>query len=435
MLPNISSLLNAASGASVSKIPFDGVPGNVSTWSSMMCGKSLGDHGFWELWGWDPSYYLVSKYDVDKDFPFEPFWVKLGRKGYRITVIDWPRAPLRTGKNVTQIADWIVHYRTEPTRASAPEHLAQLAAMETKEGSNRGVDAMLADGYSIEEALCSLKQYVETKSNAVSHFLTQTDWDILTVNFSEAHDVGHRFWDMHDKNHPQHNSDLTERLGDPLVDIYTALDFAVGRLCDAAGPDTTVLLYTGPGMEPNYSGNGLLDYFLMKLEGGEKHAYWARNCFELRDHPGSGAIRINVAGREQKGRIAPADLDQYCEDLTGHLLELKNIDTGTRVVKNVVRTRDHFKGERSHTLPDLYVQWNRADYIFGFESPAVGKMDFGNFRTIWTGDHSSNTLMIVSGTNGTDDSCEHIATFEEFPSFLEHFVDVDLAGHQEMRSI
>jgi predicted AlkP superfamily phosphohydrolase/phosphomutase len=281
-------------------------------------------------------------------------------------------------------------------------------------------------GFTVEDALNWLETHIDIKTRVVVDKVLQNDWDYFHAHYSEAHDVGHHFWALHDSSHPEHDPVESERLGDPLLRIYQRMDRALGQICEAVGSDVTVMLYTSTGMEANYSGNGLLDYYLSRLDKAEVNEFRDRTCFELRNHPGAGAIRFNLLGRESKGRISESGYDDYCANLAGELLNLTDIDTGRHVVKYVVKCRERFPGPRVDQLPDLMVLWDREAPISGFVS-SVGTMDFGDFRPGWTGDHSSNAVLMIRNPDGDPSKTSgSIRRFEEYPGFIANFLNVDV---------
>lgn len=420
LYPNIGALLDEST---VSSLFCDGGVENLGLWTAMLCGHAVGEHGYSELWAWDPQHYRMLQYRPDQDMPYDPFWVALGRAGRHATMVDWPRSPLRPGPGVRQVNDWVQHYVLEPTRTTPPELAQELAALFPQPARCPDLDSFLSASDDLPAALERLRARQEKKVEWCCTQLLHTDWDFFGVCFSEAHDVGHRLWAIHDEGHPQHDAGLRARLGDPVEASYRWLDEAVGRLREAAGSDTLVVLSTGPGMEPNYSGNGLLDYYLTRRDGVDSSRFVDRPCFEVRNHPRSGAIRLNLRGRESQGRIDPASYDAFCDDLTDDLLGLVNLDSGQPVVENVIRSRQAYPGRRVDLLPDLYVVWNRAAPIRGFRSPDHGDMDFGSFLPRWTGDHNCEALFSMGGGGGGD---WPLSAYEEFPALLGRVMGVDL---------
>src|SRR4030095_8625233 len=77
--------------------------------------------------------------------------------------------------------------------------------------------------------------------------------------------VGHQCWHFHDPAHPRHDSHAAAVVGDPVRDVYVAIDAALGRVLDAIDEQTTVILYTGHGMGPKYDAQFFLDDILLRL--------------------------------------------------------------------------------------------------------------------------------------------------------------------------
>ena len=72
-------------------------------------------------------------------------------------------------------------------------------------------------------------------------------------------------------------------------------------------------------------------------------------------------MRLNVKGREPRGRVAPgAEFDATIEKLTAQLLEIENAETGEPLFTEILRTDDVYDGPLVDTLPDLLAGWSRA---------------------------------------------------------------------------
>jgi hypothetical protein len=158
--------------------------------------------------------------------------------------------------------------------------------------------------------------------------------------------------------------------------------------------------------------------------------FWSQmKAFALPSYS-EGYIRINLRGREPAGIVAPSEYDEVCQELTAHLHALRNPRTGTLVVQDVVRTRQHGEA-RDPKLPgaDLVVQWSEppADVV---ESPAVGRIGPVPYRR--TGSHRARGFVIFHGPELA--SGLHLAqahTLDLAPTildFLEAPIPVHLAG-------
>src|SRR4030095_9980806 len=100
---------------------------------------------------------------------------------------------------------------------------------------------------------------IKNKTDIARHLLGRGGWDCVLTVFHEAHAIGHRCWHLHDSSHPLYDPAIREAVGDPLEDVYIALDRAVATLLEDVGPQTNTLLFASHGMGPNYTARRLLD--------------------------------------------------------------------------------------------------------------------------------------------------------------------------------
>ncbi len=69
-----------------------------------------------------------------------------------------------------------------------------------------------------------------------------------------------------------------------MTDVYAAVDRALGELLAAAGDDTTVLVISGDGMGPNYSGCHHIPPMLSRMgllrsaDAGSQRPGWPSGC-------------------------------------------------------------------------------------------------------------------------------------------------------------
>jgi predicted AlkP superfamily phosphohydrolase/phosphomutase len=281
-----------------------------------------------------------------------------------------------------------------------------------------------------------LLQRIERKTAMAVDLMGRAAWDLYMVGFGDSHCVGHQLWHLHDERHPKHDAALRADIGDPVRDVYVALDRAVGRLLEEAGPETFVMVLCSHGMSAHYDASYLLDEVLRRLERkpapasrrllDEARRWWKklplsvterfsgiagavnrmpdeadrreRKCFVVPSNANSPGIRLNLKGREPEGKIAPGDeADRFVAELTGCLLELTEPGDGRRLVKEVVRSAERFAGEHVDLLPDLFVRWNREAPITGVASPRIGTIVRADESTQRTGDHRPGGVYFVKG--------------------------------------
>lgn len=109
-----------------------------------------------------------------------------------------------------------------------------------------------------------------------------------------------------------------------------------------------------------------------------------------------GTIRVNLVGREPRGRVrAGAEFEAFCASLAESLLEIVNLETGEPVVKEVLRTADHYAGDRLDDLPDIIVRYHRGTPIRRISSARIGEIE-SESPSCRTGDHRPEGLFFIS---------------------------------------
>jgi predicted AlkP superfamily phosphohydrolase/phosphomutase len=280
------------------------------------------------------------------------------------------------------------------------------------------------------------------RTELVLDLLARDAWDLFAVVFSESHCAGHQLWHLRDPSHPRHDPELARTLGgDPMQDVYAAIDAGLGRILERVGPEAAVFVLASHGMGPHYDGTFLLGEILRRIRerslsparrglGDGLARLWHATPVPLRrllaplqrrvrkpmgqafptaliegssifwEVPNNdvyGGIRINLAGREPRGVVARGpQLERVCAELAAELGALVNLETGRPLVKRVLRTAEHYAGEHLDALPDLMVEWDREFPIRRIHSPALGTIE-GEFKGRRTGDHKPDGLLMAAG--------------------------------------
>lgn len=208
-----------------------------------------------------------------------------------------------------------------------------------------------------EAALSALLAKLEDKERIALDLLREEPWDFFMVVFGESDTVSHHFWLFHDEHSPRH------RPGPRFAirQIYERLDQTVGALREAAGPEVFTLIVSDHGF--GGAGTGVVhlnnwlerEGYLTFCKGGESSLKklalrfapvgmrgalfrrfqrlaesaesksrfagidWTKTLAwseELNYFP---SIRVNLAGREPRGQVAPRDYDAFVGDLCREL--------------------------------------------------------------------------------------------------------------------
>ena len=431
LLPNFSKLLGHAMVGDVD-VPRGLEAGCV--WPTFYLGLRPGNMGQYDgARLFDPQSYDHRSYQPERDAT-PPVWTSLSQAGKLCAVIDAPYNYPVDSINGIKIVDRaghvpagggdFLHLRTHPPQLA--EEIVQQFGPDPAGGRSSDYFAMdTVEG--VNEFLEIYTRRIESKTDLILHYWQQQPWDFFMSVFTEAHCAGHRCWHLHDPGYHLHNAELARQVGNPLQTIYIALDRAVGRLLDAVQGQASVMVYLSHGMGPRHSGTRMLDRVLAKLEhqpvatrsgllmdtarkvwrvmpeslrkpflslrnnvtnDGFQPNRVGRRFFEVYANDRTAGVRFNLAGREPQGTVAEADYDKLCEQLCEALYALKNPESGEPVVREILKTRDHYSGPFLQRLPDLLVTWNRSHAINFIESEQVGLIDTqGLDMHTRTGDH------------------------------------------------
>jgi predicted AlkP superfamily phosphohydrolase/phosphomutase len=133
---------------------------------------------------------------------------------------------------------------------------------------------------------------------------------------------------------------------------------------------------------------------------GASNVDGARRFFPVPNNELFAGIRVNLEGREPRGRVRTEDYEDVLEWLSARFLELVDADDGAPLVDRVLRVDDLYEGERRSFLPDLLVDWRRERPIRSAASAVVGEVR-GSYVGIRSGDHRPAGLVIARAPGST----------------------------------
>jgi predicted AlkP superfamily phosphohydrolase/phosphomutase len=313
--------------------------------------------------------------------------------------------------------------------------------------------------------------------------LAEGEWDLFLTVFGESHAIGHQQWHLHDRSHPRFDPATRDALGgDPLLRVYQELDAALGELLSLVDDRATVLVLLSHGMGPHYDGTYLLDEILRRIDRADRGADPGRRptdvlkraarslspslqrgaaalampalrrrasalspCPEYVEpndrarqrffvEPNNavyGGVRFNLAGREPSGCVRPEEVDRLCARLSRDLLALVNVATGGRAVRGVERADRWYRRSAVDTMPDLFVDWERAAPIETVWSPKTGSVHapYSHWRT---GDHRPDGLLLAHGPGVPTSTMLGDVNLEDLPASIAARFGIgleDVDGH------
>ena len=460
IMPNLAKLLAQSTRAPVSN-PHGLFVG--ALWVNFATALRPDRHGFhcWDKI--DPKTYAYQLNSLTHHRSCPPFWRAIGEAGGKVAAIDVPHDKAGEPMIGLHITEWGCHdkhfgFRTWPAElASTIESkfgfhpaLRGREAFETRD--NAPDDELHRSGrFRTREEDCALladlKQGVRKKRDLVLDVLNQSDWDLFIAIFGESHAIGHQQWHLHDPAHPRYDAATADALGgDPIAQVYGALDAALGDIWAAASSADMFIVHLSHGMGPHYDATHLLEEVLVRLDrhnsqqAGPTHSrlmdtarpfvpalrgaaralgippelrrklgaavvhrpetpeQWRarRRYFQEPNNTVYGGVRLNLAGREPAGIVQPEQAGAVIAQLEQDLLALVNADTGGRVVRKVERSDAWHRRADDDCMPDLFLDWERGDPIERVASPKIGEVHvpYDHWRT---GDHRPAGMLLAHG--------------------------------------
>jgi predicted AlkP superfamily phosphohydrolase/phosphomutase len=432
---------------------------HVSAWPSIFTGAPADVHGLYHAYVARPGHQGVLRPRPDES-PVPFLWKLLSDRNRRSIVIDaFLTCPLRDFNGV-QIVDWgSWSWFWEPTilpDTIGREIKKRFGTYPFEDHSRVGIRPVT----DLAGFRARLLAAVTSKTQVVRWLLEREEWDFMLVVYGEAHPAGHYLWHLHDPGYFVNGGRGAGHLQHSLRDVYVALDAAIGELLRAVDDRTTVMLVSGDGMGPNYSGSHLLEDVLMRMgaltsagateTAGSHEARAAhvprdlastirslvpqrlrmavsdlllsremREQLSLRwktagiawpdtrafviENANEGYVRINLKGREPLGIVEPGgEYERLCDQIRDVAKTLTNPMTGRAAARAVYRTDDICRGPRRAHMPDVVVIWDT-------DAKVTRELDMGKHGLIsrpsascelppyYTGNHAPHAFALAVG--------------------------------------
>lgn len=428
-LPTLQKLLD---GGSWSTVASPAGYGSGVVWPTFFTGTDATEHGQYTHWGWDPGTMSLSYYDASVH---TPFWQALDKDGVTVGVIDVPFAPHLGVEKGFEVLEWGAHAWVDGRAFLSP---ASVAEKVTKEHGQHPFSHPLAappeDPAALSRQSVECVEGARLRGDVAVRLIREERPDVAIVIFPEVHHGGHFLWQtvepdlrMYDdiRDDPQPANDLRE--------LHRELDRQVARLVEAAGEGTSVIVFGLHGMEPARGVPSVLEPLLAGMglshidDGTDRRrafitaakkrvptalrniyrstvplatrsqwgkasllpAYdWSRTqAFSLPTDQ-YGWVRVNLAGRERQGVVAPADYTALLDRIEAEIRALRTAE-GHPVAADVIRPP---RSDGRDPLPDLVVHWTPES----FEAPIpVHGKDTVPIRREETGQHATDGFCIV----------------------------------------
>jgi predicted AlkP superfamily phosphohydrolase/phosphomutase len=329
------------------------------------------------------------------------------------------------------------------------------------------------------------------KGEVVRWLLGRDEWDLAFIGFGEPHGAGHYLWHLGDFTYPSHPAAPAPGTEQALRDVYRAVDEALGAILDAVGESATVLVTSGDGMGPNYSGCHHVPEMLHRMglfhgagvgaaaatggvprkKGGLAAAVrqaiplslrqavsrclprsvhyrlsmkwvnagidWHRSQAFCIPNSNEAYVRVNLMGREPHGTVEPEQMGDLLARIDDRLAGLVAPETGRRAVERTYTMDRVFPGSERPHLPDLSVTWDAAARTLReLDASALGRI-VGRagyeIAPYYTGNHRAAAFVAARGP-GAPASIPADGHIVDLPATVFALLGVERPAHFEGRA-
>lgn len=467
-LPNLKSIMDKGSFGNLrSTIP----PITGAAWSSFQTGTNPGKHGAFNWFKRKKGEYRAIPVNVN-DISEPTLWQILGQMEKEVGVLGVPVTyPVRP------VNGFLVSGLLTPAKSKRQSYPTNIIDEVRKiDPDFKFSPKEWTRGYDPEEWVNEMIDDVHDKMKVTRHLMNNKNWDFMMVHFMETDQVQHYMWNYFDK----------EGDWNPVLDIYQAVDRAIGHLQEELEEEDTLLIMSDHGFGPlrynfhidtwlleegyiqfkkniptrfkqlafkmgltkesvypvgqyvyplarkaglvntamQLASNPWLEWFFLSSQ----NVNWSET--KAYSHSEIGHIYLNVKGREPEGAIKPEDVPAVQEELIEKLKKLENPYTGKKIVGEIYKGKEYYHGDKVDGAPDIV--FLPAD----MEILGKGAYEFLSHRVVsksmaQSGHHRMNGVFLARGPNiksGNEIETAHIMDIA--PTIL-YKLDLPLFNHMD----
>lgn len=442
-LPTIAKLIQNGSYAKLNSIqPVI----SAGAWTTFMTGVNPGKHGVYDFIYRNPKSYDLLPI-THKNVSVPTLWDILGEQGKRVGVINvpmtYPPKPVN-GFMITGLGTPNYQEFTFPPELGKDILERGYQINRTVYQHHNNEENFLEDTYNITRKLTEITLYL----------MSNNPWDFLMVVYRDTDEVAHGFWHYMDSTHPDHNPSLAHKYKDVILNYYKTIDEEIGKLVEAVGDDTTIIIMSDHGFGPLYkdvylnewlalhgylvrktdtslrkilgrlgitrnniatvlrkSGLGRLEQIIKNILGEKISVLPQTSTDDLiagvdwtqtkaYSFGYQGQIYVNLEGREPQGIVSVGEeYDELIKTLSADLKRWIDPEDNLPVVDQIFTKHDLYSGEFVEKAPDLVLVMRDLAYITrkGFELGSEQGKIFGKSQLHESGGHRLDGTLIACG--------------------------------------
>lgn len=204
---------------------------------------------------------------------------------------------------------------------------------------------------SLEAFIEDFKVTADKRAEAVLHLMDSEAWDLFFVVFMETDRLHHFMWQYMEENDPTY--------GPMFIDAYRRIDMLAGKILAKLTDDDQLIIMSDHGFTTLHR-EVYLNVWL-EQEGYLRFAQGTEKGLPATDRSSRaysldpGRVYVNLAGREPNGSVPPSEAPALIDELAARLADLRDPETGARMISTVYRADDIYSGPYLDKAPDLLV--------------------------------------------------------------------------------
>lgn len=218
-----------------------------TAWTTFLTGVAPEATGYHSVYKYDCQTYRA-KYVGTYDFREYPPFYALDEE-LRVAVFDMPQTRMRERLNGFQLLGWGGHAAQTPSKSVPSELWGEMTRTYGRHPAHEKDHARLWIKSSLALLRRRLLEGIERRGNIAKELLRREKWDLFLTVFGEIHVAGHYFWHLSQPEHPLFGwyKDMFD--SDPLLEVFKAVDRAIGDILLEAPSDARVMILSANGME------------------------------------------------------------------------------------------------------------------------------------------------------------------------------------------
>ncbi|HRD83797.1 MAG TPA: alkaline phosphatase family protein [Rubrivivax sp.] len=347
-------------------------------WVSLMTGRTPGHHGVYDFVRAEErgDKVFMTLYDA-RDCRVETIWSIASRQGLRIAALNFPfTAPPPRELNGFVVPGFVPfrHLRRNTHPLDLYDRLKQIPDFDASElawdfDQEQQAGNELSDHDREQWVRYHLPREMQW-FRVAEHLMSTEAPELMAVLFDGVDKLQHQAWQYLDPNLPQEGmGEFHARMRELSLSYFRQLDGFIERLVTAAGPDVQVFFASDHGFTSSTEIVRINAYLAEKgyvhfkpMPDGQAGANISKSYFAYLDWtrtiaycrtPSCNGITIRVARQPGETGIDPKDYESVRERLIRDLEDLKDPDTGERIITEIHKREDVFPGSAMNDAPDL----------------------------------------------------------------------------------